>query len=194
MFVTVRNRDLRRQLEKTSCWISSAHFLLQYLAVDIGLLALHARYYHSDPDSVLAMSGAGNPSVILNDYGFDQGYKAETLRVSTSEKSEVIAAIADSLRANLPVIARIKSDNILGFGHALIITGIDTGSGTVIFKDPGTGTKSRSFSVDVRHVSYDQFFSSGFKYGHSNSMYLDVMGKCTHVIYLTRYEIGSLFD
>ena len=30
MFISVRNRDLRRQMFPTSCWITAAHFVLQY--------------------------------------------------------------------------------------------------------------------------------------------------------------------
>jgi hypothetical protein len=167
--------------------------VLQYLGVDVTLAALHARYYRPDPNSALAMAGAGTSAQILNEYAFDEGYKVEVLNTGTKRKADVVTEIATSIRADLPVIATIRSDDILGFGHALLITGIDPQSGTVIFKDPGCGTSSRPFAIDVKHVPYETFITK-FRYGHSNSMYLDVDARCTRITLLKRYELGSLFD
>ena len=30
MFISVRNRDLHRQMFPTSCWITAAHFVIQH--------------------------------------------------------------------------------------------------------------------------------------------------------------------
>ncbi len=193
MILSVRNINLRRQVHPTSCWISAAHFVLQHLGVQVSLATLHERYYNRDPTSILAMSGAGHPKEILTEYAFDEGFRPDTLKPEKVRRSEVVAVIADSIREDIPVIAAIRSPQIRGFGHALVITAVDPETGTIAFKDPGTGTTPRSFGVDVRTVQYKDFFT-GFSYRYANRWKRNIWAYCSEITYLRRYTMGSLFD
>jgi hypothetical protein len=192
MIISVRNIPLRRQAFSTSCWISTSHYLLEYLGVDITLHALHARYYNPDPKSLLAMSGAGHPKTILGEYAFDAGRFPDILDPRTATKERFIQVIGDSIRDGIPVIAGIRSQQVKGFGHAIVITAIDTTSGTIGFKDPGTGTSPRPFGVDVRTVPYGEFIN-GFSYRYARSMMINVYAFCTQIIYLRPINEMSLF-
>jgi hypothetical protein len=186
MVISVEDKDLRRQEFSTSCWISTAQFLLQYMKVDVPLAELQTRYYNPDPDSASLMSGAGKPTQILKDYSSKSGRIPETLSVKPEEpnnRTEVVKAIAGSIKAGVPVIALIKSQQVQGFGHALVITAIEEDTGTIGFKDPATGTSPRPFAVDVRTVPYEELVR-GFAYRYANSMQQNVFAYCTRIIYL----------
>lgn len=185
MFVSVTNKDIRRQLMKTSCWISTAQYVLQFIGVQIPLEALHAQYYSPDADSASLMSGAGKPKTILQAYAPAAGWMPATLDFHSSSKTDAIAVIAESIRSDIPVIAGIRSEQIAGFFHAVLITTVDPDTGTIGFKDPATGTTPRPFGVDVRTVQYDEF-KTGFSYGYANEMKVNVFAYCTKLTYLQR--------
>lgn len=192
MIISVRNRNLRRQAYPTSCWITASHFVLQYLEVDVSLAVLHARFYNPDPKSLLMMSGAGHPSKILGEYAFDAGRFPLTLSPQTAPKREVVATIAESIRDDIPVIAGIRSAQIAGFGHAVVITSVNPETGTIAFKDPGTGTTPRPFGVDVRTKLYDEFVN-GFSYRYHRGMKKNVFAYCSQIITLRPINEMSLF-
>ena len=171
MILSVPNTKIRRQAYSTSCWISASRYVLQYLEVDVALPALHARFYNPNPNSASMMTGAGHPSAILSDYAFDAGRIVKTLDPQKEAKRVVVAAIADNIRDGIPVIAGIRSRQVKGFGHAVVITAVNPVNGTVAFKDPGTGGTARAFGSDVRTLLYDEFVN-GFSYQYSNAMQL----------------------
>jgi hypothetical protein len=183
MFISVRNRDLRHQVCNTSCWISTAHFLLEYLGVNESLASLHARYYNRDANSASLMSGAGRPKTILQEYAQSTGRFPKTLTLETAGKATVVAVIADSIGEGIPVIAALRSQQISGFVHAVVITAVEPRTGSVGFKDPGTGTSPRPFGVDVRVVQYQEL-EHGFYYGRSPEMKKNVFAYCTRIIYM----------
>ncbi|TVR79086.1 MAG: hypothetical protein EA405_13470 [Rhodospirillales bacterium] len=193
MVISVRNMTIRRQAFSTSCWISVSHFVLQYLGVNVSLSALHARFYSPDTKSILLMSGAGHPAKILGEYAFDAGRFPAKLDPQKDPKQDVVAAIADNIRDNIPVIAAIRSPQIKGFGHAVVITAVDTETGTIAFKDPGTGSTPRPFGVDVRTVQYGQFIG-GFPYRYHRGMQTNIWAYCSQIIYLRPMNEMSLFD
>jgi hypothetical protein len=193
MFISVRNRDLRRQMFPTSCWITAAHFVLQYLDVDISLAALHARFYTPDGNSTSIMSGAGRPRIILNEYAVDAGRFAKTINPQRAEEARVIAAITDNIRDDIPVIASLRSEQVKGFGHAVLITAVDPKTGTIGFKDPGTGTTPRPFGVDVRMVQYHEL-RQGFSYRYADRMRQNIFTYCNQIIYLRPLNEMNQFD
>lgn len=193
MFISIRNKNLRRQQFKTSCWISAAHFVLHYLGDGVPLNDLHARYYRPDSSSYSAMSGAGHPRKILGDYAIDEGRFPWTIKTQKTPKKEVVAAIESNIADNIPVIAAVRSHQIKGFGHALLITAIETGSGTVGYKDPGTGASPRRFGVDVRSVRYNEFVN-GFPYRFHRTMKQMIWVYCCEITYLRPMNEMSLFD
>lgn len=192
MIISVRNVNIRRQAYPTSCWISAAHFVLQYLGVDISLAALHAEFYRRDLNSQSSMSGAGKPKAILSKYAFDAGYFAETVQVQNMDKASVIEKIAGNIRENIPVIAGIRSHQIAGFGHALVITSINPETGTIAFKDPAIGSTPRPFGIDFRTFQYAEFFN-GFSYRYSNAQRQNVFAYCSNITYLRPLNEMSLF-
>ncbi len=192
MFLSVTNKDLRRQAYKTSCWITASHFLLEYVGVSVPIDTLHAKYYKPDKSSASVMSGAGQPKTILNEYAIDAGRFVATANVQADDKRAVIDAIAESIRNDMPVIAAIRTRQILGFGHALLITAVDPDTGTIAFKDPGDGTTPRPFGVDVRTVQYDAFHD-GFAYKYHRGMQQTVTVYADGLTYLRTLDKMSLF-
>lgn len=193
MFLSVRNMDIRKQAFPTSCWISAAHFVLQYAGADVSLATLHGQFYNPDPTSVFVMSGAGHPQKILNEYAFDSGHYATTLNPQTASKATIVDAIVDSIRRDVPVIASIRSTQIAGFGHAVLITAVNTDTGTIAFKDPGTGSTPRPFGLDIRTVQYNEFVA-GFSYRYHRTMKTQIFCYCSQIIYLRPFTAMSLFD
>jgi hypothetical protein len=183
MIISVKNKNIRKQIYPTSCWISASHYVLQYLDVEVSLPALHTEFYRPDANSYLAMSGAGQPKNILKKYAFDAGYFVDTLKTQSASKSDILTKIASNIRDNIPVIAAIRSAQIRGFGHAVVITAVNPESGTIAFKDPGTGSTPRPFGVDVRTVQYTEFFN-GFSYRYHNRMHQNIFAYCTEITYL----------
>ena len=98
MFISVRNIPLAQQEFPTSCWISAAHFLLQYVGVNVTLRVLHARYYNPALNNVMAMNGAGNPVSILGEYAFDAGYAPKSMVHSQANEVELLQAVANCIR------------------------------------------------------------------------------------------------
>jgi hypothetical protein len=193
MFISVSNKDLHRQAYPTSCWISTAHYVLQYLDVNEPLAALHARFYDPDPESASLMSGAGKPQKILEEYAFEAGHVTATLNPQRDDQARVVAAIAESIEADIPVIASLRSQQVKGFGHAVVITSVEPRTGTIGFKDPGTGTSPRPFGVDVRMVQYHEL-KQGFPYRYAHRMQQNVFAYCTQILYLRPLNKMSLFD
>jgi len=193
MIITVPNRTLWRQHYKTSCWISAAHYVLQYLGVNVAITQLEAQYYRPDINSAMAMSGAGHPKTIINSYSFDTGRVAKTVSVQDTPKDQIIALIAGNIREGIPVVASIRSQQVKGFGHALLITGINVNSGHIIFKDPGTVNSSNPFAIEVRSQTYDSF-KDGFSYRYAQSMGMNVFAYCSQITYISDFSEMSLFD
>jgi len=193
MIISVANTHLGRQTYPTSCWISTSHFVLKYLGVQISLSALHAEFYNPDSNSILLMNGAGHPKRILSKYAFDAGRFPDILNPQVAPKQQVVTAIADNIRENIPVIAAIRTQQIRGFGHAVLITAIDPATGTLAFKDPATGTTPRSFGVDVRSAQYEEFIN-GLSYRYHNSMHQNITTYCTQITYLRPINEMSLLN
>jgi hypothetical protein len=118
------------------------------------LASLHARYGRQDDRSVSVMNGAGSPKRILQDYAQAAGWFPKTLKLETAEKSMVVSAISDSIRAGVPVIAALRSQQVIGFVHGVIITAVAPKTGSIGFKDPSSGMSPRPFGVDVRMLQY----------------------------------------
>lgn len=139
------------------------------------------------------MEGAGSPKAILNDYAFDSGHFAATLNPQTAEKATVVAAIVDSVSRGIPVIAAIRSTQIHGFGHAVVITTVNSDNGTIAFKDPATGSTPRPFSVDIRTVQYSEFVAR-FPYRYHRTMKTEIFAYCSQITYLRPFNEMSLLD
>jgi hypothetical protein len=139
------------------------------------------------------MTGAGRPRNILSAYAFDAGYFAATMNAQTSPRQQVLDAIAENIRNNIPVIASIRTQQIAGFGHAIVITAVDPASGTIGFKDPAAINSSRNFSVDVRSLSYDEFVN-GFSYRYHPTMRTQIYCYCSAITYLRPLDQMNLFD
>jgi hypothetical protein len=190
MIISVPNRSLQKQAFETSCWISAAYFVLQYIGSDVSLSALHAQYYRPDPTSRSVMAGAGNSRKILEDYAHE--YNVAAIDPQTTSKSAVVDAIAESIRAGIPVIASIRTPKIKGrvsLGHAVVITAIDDKSGTIGFKDPAKGVAKRTFGLDIRTIAYDVFVIN-CPYTFSNSRSEVISTYCSQITYL---EPATLF-
>ena len=108
-----------------------------------------------------------------------------------SEQAFTFAGIL--IRDNLPVIAVVRSPQVQGFAHALVITAIDSDTYSVAFKDPGTGFSLRPFGNDVRMCQRNEFFA-GFSYRYARAMQMNVWAYCTRVIMLRPLNEMSLFD
>ena len=203
MFITAPNRPLRRQTYATSCWITAAHYILQYLNEQVTLQQLEAQYYRRAANPLLAMEGAGHPMKIINAYAHNTNRVAVTMKVSKVnshaqvvrqlEKEDFIAAVSGNLREGIPVVASIRSQDVRLFGHALLLTGIEDTTGTVIFKDPGNRNSNNPFATDVRSVPYAEF-TTGFSYKYHNTWNMNVTAYCAEITYLKDWGSISLFD
>ena len=63
------------------------------------------------------MSGAGKPTQILKDYASNSGRVPETISVKPEDpknKTEIVKAIAGSIKAGIPVIARSRASRSRG--------------------------------------------------------------------------------
>lgn len=193
MFISVRNLPLTKQHFPTSCWISAAHFVLQYLNVPVTLTQLENQYYRRDVNAVDAMNGAGHPKNIINHYAFDTGYVAVAITLTDDNKDEVVAAIVRNISANIPVVASIRSPQVARFGHALLLTAVEDTTGSIAFKDPASGTGPGRYSVDVRSQSYEAF-RDGFSYRYAQRMGINVFAYCNQVTVMKTFDNISLFD
>ncbi|MCP1647175.1 C39 family peptidase [Pseudomonas nitroreducens] len=192
MLIQVTPTPMLVQAFPTSCWISVAHYLLSYLDPNISLATLHADYYRPDPQSYLLMTGAGRPQTILNQYAFDHGYFSKGTSVTHENRNAALNIIVDSLTNGLPVIAMIRSNDIDGFGHALVITGVDAATGIIHFTDPAEAHTNGAAHAITRQVNIETFTSSFF-YRYSRSYYKNVNAYCARIITLRPLNEMSLF-
>ncbi|WP_432723254.1 C39 family peptidase [Jeongeupia wiesaeckerbachi] len=183
MFVSVRHVPIKKQTHKTSCWISAAHYTLCYLGLpDLpALKTLEDTHYAPDSESASSMTGAGSPEKLLTLYGTAHGYTVTTMKLDDHGDGEIIDAIFNAISNNVPVIAGIRSSQIHGFGHAIVITSINRSTGTIAYKDPANINSSNPFLTDIR-VSSVKEFRDGFSYRYHNGLHTNIWAFCSRII------------
>lgn len=187
MFIAVKNTPLKKQTYKTSCWISAAHYVLSFLGINDSpaLRVLEDENYRPDQNSALQMTGAGKPDELLEKYTNREEYIVEKIKIRKQTDQVIIEKITESLKQGIPVIAGIRSQQIHGFGHAIVIVAINPDTKTLAFKDPSNINGSNPFASDIRIQTYDQF-KNGFSYKYANSLQLNVYAYCSQIIVVHR--------
>ncbi len=158
---------LARQLTGTSCWISAAHYVMQYMPALRGtpLQALMA-FQKLDAKSHSVMDGAGKPTLILQAYG--QRFERVALQRGDQDaaRADAFGRIAVSIQGGLPVICYMNGAGAHAyFRHAIIIVGIDTDAGTITYKNPSFDPGTARSCVTMPYAT----FCTHFWYGTDNS-------------------------
>lgn len=168
--------EMKHQPTKTSCWITVAHFCMKCLGTDGvgGLNGLVTTFQKLDSNSASAMDGAGKPETVLDAHNVD------VLRVSVPSSEEGrrrLATLAEEwLAAGKPVIAGLKSGQVSGWAHAVVLVGATKNGVTLAYKDPGGRRPDQPV-----YIASEAFFSG---YQYANVWHMDIFAYCRWFIFV----------
>lgn len=145
-----------KQREQASCWVSAAHYILQYTPVAAGTLdELLVKWYLPIADSGhSAMARAGNPAKILKEYG----YFVKSIPLDQFGAEALFDYVVQSITAGCPVIC------VLGitlqaayFKHVTVIIGVNTDRKVFIYKDSAQEPGKAKHTVELSKGEYVYF-------------------------------------
>lgn len=156
---------MAQQINPTACWISVAHFCLSALEVPVPGLADLAAQYQKNNGGNSAMAGAGKPKTIIEELSKNarRPYQCTAEKFPDVPTKEQIRRIADAIIAGAPVICELRSGQIAGFAHAIVLYEAEILAGGDIhfkYKDPARKSEANLGRV----LQSAQLFDSGFLY------------------------------
>jgi hypothetical protein len=183
---------MEAQVNPTACWISVAHFCLNALGVQVAGLAPLAAQYQNNTGGNSAMDGAGKPELIIEEWSRNAGvpYQCRSEKFERAPEGPQLRRIADAIIAGAPVICELRTTQIQGFKHAIVLyeAQIDADGG-IIFKYKDSARKAEANLG--RTVTAAQLFGSGFVYkkNHGATAYVkgaDIWTYSKRVIFIKK--------
>lgn len=157
---------MQRQINKTACWLSVAHFCLEALEVPVAPLNSLANQWQTTSGSSNAMDGAGNPLALIKatsrEAASPQAYDTKGMKFDkASPTRDQIDKLVALLQSGYPVIGKLESAQVGGWKHAIVLYEATRNGADVIFKykDPAKEDANNGISI-----SADLLFDTGFQY------------------------------
>jgi hypothetical protein len=161
---------MEAQVNTTACWISVARFCLDALGVPVPGLAALASQYQANANTNSAMDGAGKPERVIEALSraaaSAQAYTCSSVTFAKGPPRAELRAIYDAIRTGTPVICELRSSQIAGFKHAVVLCEADKVDGKPVFKykDPARNDEANL----PRSVTAEELFGSGFLYKNNH--------------------------
>jgi hypothetical protein len=167
---------MEAQINTTACWISVARFCLDALGVPVPTLAALALQFQTNANSNSAMNGAGKPETVIEfisgQAASPQAYTCTSMTFPKLPDKNQLRSIYQAINGGTPVICELRSGQIAGFKHAVVLCEAVSSNRTLAFKykDPARNAEANL----PRTVTAMELFDTGFLYKSDHDA--DAMG------------------